>query len=189
MAEQEEPGTATAAASDSAFWAFTLAVYGRPGVAPACLGLQDRHGLDVNLLMFCCWVAVQGLALDQHTLRAADEAVAGWRNQVVKPLRGLRRRLKRDLPGFPADEVAALRRRILDVELETERLAQSRLEQLLPASSSDEAAPILAVRGLRLCFRLQGVDPDDVDDRDCLALLVGVFPDLDPQSLGAALRN
>ncbi len=177
------------AAGEGEFWTFTLAVYERPGVAPACLGLQDRHGLDVNLLLFCGWAAARGLALDPHTLRAAEEAVASWRNQVVKPLRGLRRRLKRDLPGFPADAVAALRRRILEVELEAEKLEQGRLERLLPATPSDEAGPVLAVRGLRLYFRLQGVDPDDVDDRDCLALMTGVFPDIDPQSLGAALAN
>jgi len=36
------------------FWAFSLALYGKPGVAPALLGLQDRLGVDVNLLLFCC---------------------------------------------------------------------------------------------------------------------------------------
>ena len=60
---------------DGRFWAFSLEVYGRPGVAPACLALQDRHGLDVNLLLFCCWAASQGVTLDQRTLAAAEEAV------------------------------------------------------------------------------------------------------------------
>ena len=59
---------------DGRFWAFSLDVYGRPGVAPACLALQDRHGLDVNLLLFCCWAASQGVTLDQRTLAAAEEA-------------------------------------------------------------------------------------------------------------------
>ena len=175
---------------DGRFWAFSLEVYGRPGVAPACLALQDRHGLDVNLLLFCCWAASQGVTLDQRTLAAAEEAVAGWRNQVVKPLRGLRRRLKRDMEGFPAAETAALREKVKAVELDAERLEQTRLEQQLPpARETAESGPVLAVRALRLYFRLEGVDPDDVDDRDCQALLAGTFPEVSPQALSGALSG
>ncbi len=32
------------------FWNFSLEVYGGEGVARACLELQDRRGVDVNLL-------------------------------------------------------------------------------------------------------------------------------------------
>ena len=39
----------------SAFWDFTLQVYGREGVSPAVIALQDTHRLDVDILLFCCW--------------------------------------------------------------------------------------------------------------------------------------
>lgn len=175
---------------EGVFWAFSLAVYDRPGVAPACLALQDRHGLDVNLLLFCCWASAQGIGLDRHSLGAAEAAVASWRNQIVRPLRSLRQRLKRGMAEFPEGELAALRRRILDIELEAERIEQGRLETLLPpAGTATESGPMLAVRALRLYFRLQGVDPDDVDDRDCKALLAGTFPDSSEASLNAALSG
>ena len=178
-------------AADGRFWTFSLEVYGRPGVAPACLALQDRHGLDVNLLLFCCWAAAQGVRLDQRAIVAAEAAVAGWRNQVLKPLRSLRRRLKREIAGFPDADVAALRDRVLAVELEGERLAQARLEALLPEAAGDgaETGLALAVRALRLYFRLEGIDPDDVDDRDCRALLAGVFPDASQAAISAALSG
>jgi len=35
------------------FWDFSLAVWGREAVKPACLALQARHGIDVNILLFC----------------------------------------------------------------------------------------------------------------------------------------
>lgn len=176
--------------SNGRFWAFSLEVYAGPGVAPACLALQDRHGLDVNLLLFCCWAASQGVTLDQRAIAAAAAAVAGWRNQVVKPLRSLRRRLKRESEGFPEAETAALREKVLAVELEAERLEQTRLESLLPpARETSEGGPVLAVRALRLYFRLEGVDPDDVDDRDCQALLAGSFPEASPPALSAALSG
>lgn len=186
-----DPTPAGEHAAEAGLWSFSLAVYGRPGVAEACLALQDRHGLDVNLLLFCCWAAAQGRGLDQTTLTAAESAVATWRNQAVRPMRALRRRLKREIEGFDAGAVEALRRRLKEAELEAERLEQMRLAGFLPAAAAEpaESGPVLAVRALRLYFRLQGVDPDDVDDRDCLALLVGTFPEANPQSLSAALTN
>lgn len=172
------------------FWNYSLTLYDRPGVAPACLALQDRHGLDVNLLLFCCWASSRGLNVDRATLAAAEGAVATWRNQVVRPLRALRRRLKRGVEAFPAVEVEAMRRRLNEIELEAERLEQGRLEGFLQAlSAGSEGGPALAVRALRLYFRQEGVDPDDVDDRDCLALLAGTFPEAPPQSLSAALSG
>lgn len=176
-------------AGEPGFWAFSLAVYARPGVEAACLALQERHGLDVNLLLFCCWAAARGRQLDAATLAAAEAAVAGWRNQVVRPMRALRRRLKREIAGFPAEPVDALRRRLLDLELEAERLEQQRLEPFLPARGGAEDGPAQAVRALRLYLRQQGINPDDVDDRDFLALLSGSFPEASPQSLSAALSG
>lgn len=172
------------------FWAFSLAVYDRPGVAPACLALQDRHGLDVNLLLFCCWAASKGIGLDRQSLGAAESAVASWRNQIVRPLRSLRQRLKRGMAGFPEAELTALRHKVLEIELEAERIEQGRLEGLLPAAAATtESGIVLAVRALRLYFRLEGVDPDDVDDRDCKALLAGTFPDASEASLNGALSG
>jgi len=43
--------------SGNPFWDFSLAVYRRPGVAAACLRLQDEAGVDVNLLLYFCWLA------------------------------------------------------------------------------------------------------------------------------------
>jgi len=37
---------------DHPFWDFSLRLHERPGVPRACLGLQRRYGLDVNLLFF-----------------------------------------------------------------------------------------------------------------------------------------
>ena len=45
------------------FWDFSLALYRKPGVAAACLRLQDGPGLDVNLLLYACWTAANGAGL------------------------------------------------------------------------------------------------------------------------------
>lgn len=110
-----------------AFWRFSLDLYARPGVAVACLELQDRHGLDVNLVLFAAWVGVSGRGrLSVADLAAAEAAIAPWRRDVIVPLRDLRRRLK----GEP--DTASLYQSAKAAELDAEHVAQDRLERTAP---------------------------------------------------------
>ena len=112
------------------FWSFSLRLYARPGVPEACLDLQDRRGLDVNLVLFCCWRASRGLALRPEDVARADRWVRGWRRNVIRPLRRVRRNLKNDSFGMPTKMAAALRRQIARIEIGAERAAQNRLARL-----------------------------------------------------------
>lgn len=112
--------------SGAGLWRFSLRLYRRRGVADACLGLQDRHGIDVNLLLYAAYVAVSGRgAVDARALAAADRTVEGWRLLVLQPLRQVRRHLKGSASATPT------RRKILSAELVAEREAQRRLGALL----------------------------------------------------------
>ena len=82
------------------FWSFSLELYGRPGVAPACLALQDRFGCDVNLALFSLWAARCGKALGADEFERLDAAVKPWRTRIVEPIRSLRRSLKTESLGF-----------------------------------------------------------------------------------------
>jgi uncharacterized protein (TIGR02444 family) len=132
------PNNRSGADIGEAFWRFSLALYARPGVAPALIALQDRAGHDVNLILFCLWAgAVRGARLDGGALSAAGAAIADIRSEAIEPLRALRRRLKPD----PAEDVQALRRKILGLELAAERRVQYRLAaQTLPAGRDPIAA-------------------------------------------------
>jgi uncharacterized protein (TIGR02444 family) len=44
------PGSAAGLPGVNPFWEFSLAFYAEPGVAPACLAMQDLEGVDVNLV-------------------------------------------------------------------------------------------------------------------------------------------
>lgn len=102
------------------FWEFSLAVYGRPGVPAACVALQDRHGLDVNVLLFAAWAGMAcGTLLSAERLAEVDSTIAGWRREVVRPLRAARRRVKTEDDAFY--------QRLKAVELEAERIQQDRL--------------------------------------------------------------
>lgn len=114
------------AADGQAFWAFSLAVYGDTGVAEACLGLQDRHDIDVNLLLFACWIGTSGNGrLDEDQWRRLIGDTHAWRQDVVEPLRNVRRRLKTgSWPGVEAQTAADLREAVKRLELEAERAEQ-----------------------------------------------------------------
>ena len=120
------------------FWAHSLALYGHREVAAACLRLQDEHGLDVNILLLCCFLARSGRGrLNAADLAAAEARVAPWRAGVIVPLRAARRALKRlSSPGL-ASSANGLYAEVKRVELAAEREEQ----RLLLASWSAPPFP------------------------------------------------
>lgn len=140
-----------AADPGDALWAFSLAVYAMPGVAEACLALQDGHGADVNLLLFAAWNGACGRRLTAAHIAAAEAAAAPWRREVVQPLRAVRRALKVGRGGIAAAEATALRDRVKAAELAAERLEQRALARLAALADAATEAPESAVPGnLRL---------------------------------------
>jgi uncharacterized protein (TIGR02444 family) len=117
--------------ADDAFWQFSLAFYARPGIASACLALQDAHGRDVNLALYCCWLGASGRGrLDTAGLAKAEAAIAPWRSEVIEKLRGARRAIKA-AGAAHASLYAALKA----VELQSEHAAQHRLAALAPPAN------------------------------------------------------
>jgi uncharacterized protein (TIGR02444 family) len=118
---------------ETPFWAFSLAVYASDGVAEECLGLQERLGLDVNLLLFAAYMgAVEGVRLAAPDVAGANAAVSDWHNEIVRSLRRARQVLK--LPSTDAENplrepTAALRLQAKRAELESEKIEQAMLWQ------------------------------------------------------------
>ncbi len=156
-------------------WTFSLAVYDQPGVAAACLGLQDRHGLDVNILLYCCWAGVRGQPLTGPKLKRLEAAIAGWSTEVVHPLRAVRRRLKSERD----DDAQDLRAKVLQLEIEAERLEQARLLAALPLEAG-EPEPRLAAANLRAYLISRKIKASETEIAELATLLGGCFPDLPP---------
>jgi uncharacterized protein (TIGR02444 family) len=140
---------------DSELWRFAVEVYGRPGVAPACLELQARHQLDVNLLLYGLWVgARRGAVLGEGEWRSAERAARVWHRRVVKGLRGVRVELKTLIETLPAArqaEARAIRAAVKSRELDAEHLELLLLESWAPAARRDGADA--ARRNARACVR------------------------------------
>jgi uncharacterized protein (TIGR02444 family) len=115
------------------FWDFSLAFYSAPGVAEACLELQDRNGADVNVVLFLLHLARARRLLAPADVARIDALARPWREAVVAPLRRLRRALKAAVGAFEPAATARLRGDVKRIELAAERLQQETLERLAPA--------------------------------------------------------
>ena len=131
----------------SPFWRFSVKFYAVPGVAPACIELQDQAGVDVNVLFFLLWNATQNRALNDSEVADLDRMIGAWRDMAVVPIRNVRRALKTPPPVLAAEAAEDSRTRIKAVELEAERLQQEALYDLAqsgrfgrPAAGREQAA-------------------------------------------------
>jgi uncharacterized protein (TIGR02444 family) len=127
------------ALSPSGLWEFSLACYARPGVADACLHLQDQHGVNVNLLLWCAWLDVRGQTLDAASLHTAQKRIRGWDEHYVIPLRRLRRRMKVEF-GVTDAGIEAVRAQIKQAELLAEKQLQLWLETVVVSERHEDEA-------------------------------------------------
>lgn len=159
----------------SPFWDFSLALYGTEGVAPACLRLQERHGVDVNFLFFGIWHGLTRGQLGGQALAAKHQAVADWHAVVVRHLRSLRRRLKEAVGPVDTDLAQALRARIQKIEIDAEHIEQLTLAaDIAPVAAIDRdsaGAREDAAANVSAYLALLCADLNDEDRRDIELLL------------------
>jgi uncharacterized protein (TIGR02444 family) len=131
------------------FRRFALALYGSEGVADACLHLQNRDDLDVNLILFAAFVGAQRRQrFTTSSLELARARVDAWHREVVRPLRAVRQRLKAGPAPAPNDLTARLRRQVQQVEIDAELIELDQLGALItvlePMPTSESAAECAA---------------------------------------------
>ena len=155
--------------STPSFWDWAVAAYAAPGVAEACLDLQDAHDQNVPLLLWAAWCARTGRRPDEDDLDAACDTARVWTDAAILPLRDLRRRLKSTIPDMDNADRLAVREQIKAVELDAERRLMSALEGLAPAPCG---GPCPALDALAELSRRR----DRVTPRPALAILAERLP-------------
>ena len=175
----------------SEFWDFTIAHYGRAGLSPAVIALQDRLGVDVNMLLLCCWGGSSGRgALGADDIVSALAVARPWQSEVVEPLRAARRHLKPPPAAAPDGPAEALRRRILGCEIDGEHVAQLMMEATVTRApdagraAGDRLTDTAA--GLGYYLTALGVAVGDADRADLATLLGAVFEDAGADAVTAA---
>lgn len=161
---------------DTPFWVYSVTVYDRAGVASACLTLQDRFGLDVNLILLCCWLGSRGTILDHAEATRAVAIAEEWASPVIEPLRAVRRHLKKTT----ADElILQLRTQISALELDAEKIQQHRLYNsfgTLPSAENPQSL-LIAKGNLMNYLAAHGRALDPALREILTKLLTAVFPD------------
>ena len=165
---------------DHPFWDYSLVLYAKPEAAAACLGLQRRRGTDANLLLLCCWCAATGRGvLGVRRIERLVAEVAAWRTEVLEPLRAVRTRLGQ--ATAPGDLAAALRGRVLAVEVDAEHVEQLALAagvEPLAEAQSRAGPAATAARNLADYLAATGIEVDEADRADLAALVRAAFPEL-----------
>ena len=122
-------------------WAFALDIYARPGVADACLKLQNGAGVDVMMFLMVAYAAVRHRIMPTPSaIRELDEACRPWREQIVQPLRAIRSRLKAGPAPAPNSETEQFRSEVKSIELAAERLQNRLLADRLPLEPAERDA-------------------------------------------------
>ena len=134
--------------SKSPFWQFSIKFYAVPGVAQACIELQDQAKVDVNILFFLLWNATQGRTYKKADVAEVERLIGAWRDMAVVPIRNVRRALKSPPAVMAAEAAESFRTRIKAVELEAERLQQEALYELAQTSrlGQPSASPTKAAK-------------------------------------------
>jgi uncharacterized protein (TIGR02444 family) len=122
-------------------WAFALEIYARPGVAEACLKLQNEAGVDVMMFLMVAYAAVRHrIFLAPSEIRTLDETCRPWREQIVRPIRAIRSGLKSGPLPAPNSETEQFRSKVKAIELAAERLQNQLLAECLPLRPPEQNA-------------------------------------------------
>jgi len=105
---------------DNDFWQFSLSFWQNKNAQEALLRLQDIQHLRVNLLLFSMWLGIEKKAITNHLLLTL-EATECWHQQVVAPLRNVRKALPLQSPA------PSLKPQVQNSELLAEQIEQSLL--------------------------------------------------------------
>ena len=109
--------------STDSLWNYAVETYSRPGVQEVCLLLQDAAQVDVNVLLAALYgTYVSGACVEAGLIERMDAAVRAWREEVVLPLRHIRRTMKNGARIGAEGDAEALRTSVKAIELQAERI-------------------------------------------------------------------
>ncbi|MDU0342571.1 TIGR02444 family protein [Bosea rubneri] len=133
---------------DGQLWRFALEFYALPGVAEACLTLQDQADVDVIELLAAIYAErVLLQPLSSEDVADLHRQTAEWRGATVLPLREIRRVLKPPRDGFP-EERHLLREKVKAAELLAEQIQLAITEQWLGQRAAKSGLSIREVFAL-----------------------------------------
>ena len=107
-------------------WNLTLQLYDAKGVQPACLQLQDEFDVGVSALLTVIILGFLGQPpFTAPELKQTLKRATAWQQNVIEPLRAVRRGLREASPADQSEAVEALRKSLLSQEIAAEKIQQA----------------------------------------------------------------
>jgi uncharacterized protein (TIGR02444 family) len=154
---------------------FALTIYGTADVSDACLLLQSRFDIDVNLLLFAAYVgAVRTKTLFPESFDIVRARTDPWHRDVVRPLRTVRQRLRAGPAPAPNPVTAVLRHEIKEIELQAELIELGELGELadlLDAPTAPGGAAERATAAMETVLRADFDGQLSSEDRAAIATI------------------
>jgi uncharacterized protein (TIGR02444 family) len=148
--------------ADLSLWDFASAFYAKPKVQSACLTLQDQYGVNVPLLLCCCWASMRYGILPLPLSKDLQQYTEAYSNLAIEPLRLLRTTMKNSHDAqWPTtvNEWQDLRESVKKIEIASECLLLSGLERLIIAKvakplivSQQEKVQLNCIANIAVCF-------------------------------------
>jgi uncharacterized protein (TIGR02444 family) len=183
------PPAGSPALKSNPLWDFMTWAYQEPGVEKACLALQAKHNIDVNIFLFCLWLAHRSVGSSNlaRYLAGALKLSRDWQRNLVEPLRTCRNNMKdlienSDMVGPNRIAASDLRERVKACELDMEHLQTVALYALVQMDGSDQGAHRApaeqkddASNNLTVYFAATGVKLDPLGKAQVMRILTAVF--------------
>ena len=175
-------------------WDFALQVYGQNGVPSACIALQDRHTLDVNIILLSLWLGYSGRPLiDQTFLERVLDVSTRWNKEVVWKIRSARVVLKEKFSSIPLERSETLRQGLLALEIDCEHselLAFAGIVDTDPNTDLGEPLKLaICLANLSLYFNHLNIDFGVNDFTDIKLIISATFPDLEKEILKTSMES
>ncbi|MBH69052.1 MAG: TIGR02444 family protein [Rhodospirillaceae bacterium] len=172
------------------FWEYSKDLYSK--VPSKFIWLQDYAEIDVNFLLFCCWLGQLGKVLKPTEIKLFCSRVEPIRKNFIVPLRTARRFIKSSNHGISSE---CLKNSILAIELEGERIEQSILVNVSDLSSlggkllQDLTGIEMVHKNILSYLQHHKTSADNAIKKVFLEIFVAAFPDISRDSIKKVLTS
>ena len=115
---------------NSELWNYTTQLWMLPDVKKTCKELQNNFDININMLLYCCWLGDKGLHINEDDLQVLLDTLQQWQT-VIQPLRDSRKMMKKNLMIMPKELVEQTKKNISEMELNAAHITQLTLEKTL----------------------------------------------------------
>lgn len=120
------------------FWRYSVKLYSKKAVEQACLLLQDEHGLNVNIVLYCLYHAVNNRGLiSTHEFESLASHIDAFHKKITHQLRHVRTLWKKRRKSLSS---TLIYQELFHIELAAEQIEQAIItETMLPIAQRNRS--------------------------------------------------